>query len=213
MRQVLPELLDTLPQDDPAALRSREELRFINQLMGNHRWLCRTLRKPQFRGRHVMELGAGDGTLARRAWSAGIVKPAHWSALDLAPVPAQWPRESVWHQRDLLMLPVLPDAEIILANLFLHHFHDAQLAELGRRLPDSCRTLIACEPARGWVHSLQGRVLSALAGLSHVTHHDMLVSIRAGFAGDELPRALNLQGWHTVVSHTALGAYRMIAWR
>ena len=148
MREVLPELLDSLPHDDPAG-----------------------------------------------------------------PVPAAWPSDAVWHQRHLFRLPVLPDAEIVVANLFLHQFQDGELAALGRCLPEACRTFIACEPARSWVHMLQGRLLSLFAGLSRVTHHDMLVSIRAGFTGNELPRALRLQGWQTITSSTTLGAYRFEAWR
>ena len=84
---------------------------------------------------------------------------------------------------------------------------------MGRRLPDTCRVFIACEPARHGVHSLQGWLLSELLGLSYVTHHDMLVSIRAGFVGDELSCALGLYGWKTEVSRSLLGAYRLIAWR
>jgi hypothetical protein len=44
-RVVIPELLDHLPQDDPAAERSRADLRRINFLMGNGRWVTRTLRR------------------------------------------------------------------------------------------------------------------------------------------------------------------------
>ena len=60
---------------------------------------------------------------------------------------------------------------------------------------------------------LQGRLLSALLRFSPVTRHDLLISIRAGFRGDELPRALGLAGWTTAVSLTALGAYRLVACR
>ncbi len=212
-REVSPELLDALPHDDAAARRSRGELRMINGVMGNHRWLRRRLREPRLRGHRVLELGAGDGAFARGVWREGITHPAQWTALDLAPEPGEWSREARWQQRDLFTLPVLPDAEIIVANLFLHHLQDGQLAALGRLLPEACRTFLACEPARRRVHALQGHLLSAAAGLSAVTHHDMFVSIRAGFTGDELPGALGLRGWQTRVSLTALGAYRLAAWR
>lgn len=108
---------------------------------------------------------------------------------------------------------MLPDGEIILANLFLHHFQDDQLAALGRRVPGDCRLFLACEPVRHWRHLLQGRALSAIAELSAVTHHDMLASIRAGFLKDELSHALGFKDWHTTVSLTTLGAYRFTAWR
>jgi len=213
MRQVLPELLDSLPHHDPAAVRSREELHLINRIMGNHRWICRTLQNPLFKDHRVLELGAGDGSLAHRIWKNELAPPSRWSALDLAPKPAEWPSDSAWHQCDLFTLPSLPEAEIIIANLFLHHFQEDQLTDLGKRLPESCRFLIACEPARRMLHTLQGHLLTSVAEFSHVTKHDMLVSIRAGFIGDELPRALGLEGWNTRVTTTLLGAYRFTAWR
>ena len=60
-REVLPELLDTLPNEDPAAVTSRAELRLINRLMGNHRWVERRVRQLPPSRRRVLELGAGDG--------------------------------------------------------------------------------------------------------------------------------------------------------
>jgi hypothetical protein len=213
MREVLPELLDFLSHDDPEAMRSRDELRLVNRIMGNYRWVCRTIRQSCPRDCRVLELGAGDGALARHAWANGTAHPARWSVIDLAPAPADWPREATWQQRDLLTFPVLPDAEIIIANLFLHQFRDDQLAALGRCLPATCRTFITCDPARHWLHSLQGRLLSVVARFNRVTRHDMHVSIRAGFAGNELATALVLQGWQITISLTMLGAYRLVASR
>lgn len=213
MRQVLPELLDFLSHDDPVAMRSRDELRLVNHIMGNYRWVCSTIRQSAARDARVLELGAGDGTLAKRAWANGTSKPEQWMAIDLAPAPSDWPREAIWHQRDLLTFGSLPEAEVVVANLFLHQFRDHQLAALGRSLPDTCRTFITCDPARHWVHSLQGRILSVLARFNPVTRHDMHVSIGAGFAGNELAAAMGLAGWRIKVSLTFFGAYRLVASR
>ena len=47
LRQVLPELLDHLQADDPEAIRSRRDLRVINFLMGNERWILSSLLKNE----------------------------------------------------------------------------------------------------------------------------------------------------------------------
>ena len=58
-RVVIPELLDHLPAADTQAMRSRRDLRRINFLMGNERWVCRTLRKfPAAAARGIVETGA-----------------------------------------------------------------------------------------------------------------------------------------------------------
>ena len=209
-RRVQPELLDTLPACDPAAMRSRRELRLINAIMGNHRWLVHEVRRCIQPGWRVLELGAGDGVFGARLIADGVCESQQLTGLDLAPRPSAWHGEATWIKGDVLAA-TWPDAEIVVTNLFLHHFEPAALAQLGTRLSAKCRVFIACEPARRRRHLFQGALLSALALLSHVTRHDMRISIRAGFLGDELPHALGLDGWKCKTSTTFLGAYRMIA--
>lgn len=211
-RRVEPELLDHLPADDPAAMRSRRELRLINAIMGNHRWLAHEVRRGIQPGWRVLELGAGDGAFGARLVAAGICEPRQLAGIDLAPRPGTWPAEAAWMQGDV-SADALPEAEIVVANLFLHHFEPGALAQLGARLPAKCRILLANEPARRRLHLAQGALLSVLALLSRVTRHDMRISIRAGFLGDELPRALGLGAWKCATSASFLGAYRMRAHR
>lgn len=204
-RRVEPEILDSLPADDAEAIRSRRDLRWINAIMGNHRWLMRRIGELRRPGCRVLEIGAGDGTLGRGLVKRGLVE--EFTAVDLAPRPHDWPSEAQWLQQDLLKTE-LPPSEIVIANLFLHHFED--LSKI--RMPDKCRVLLCAEPARRRVHIWQGKVLGLLP-LSPVTRHDMEVSIRAGFLDDELPHLLGLDGWRWTVATTLFGSYRLEAHR
>ena len=213
IRVVEPEILDHLPADDPAAIRSRAELRLINGIMGNHRWIMRRLKRLIRPGWRVLELGAGDGTLCGGLLDTSICEPRRITAIDLAPRPDDLHSGVTWLQQSIFEMAQLPPAEIVIANLFLHHFEAGQLATLGSKLSPNTQIVLACEPARKWFHLAQGRLLAALAGFNEVTNHDMLTSIRAGFVRNELPRSLGLQGWRCRVSSTLLGAYHMEAVR
>jgi hypothetical protein len=82
-------------------------------------------------------------------------------------------------------LPASNPAEVIITNLFLHHFHDTSLAGLFRTIAGRTRLFIAIEPRRGplpWVFSR----LLWLIGCNRITRHDAVVSVRAGFRGGEL---------------------------
>lgn len=212
-RRVMPELLDALPPDDPAAIRAREEMLLVNAVMGNHRWIASTLRHHGLAGARIIELGAGDGSLSLKLLNEGLCVARQLHGVDLAPRPGAWPIEAGWTQGDLFAQP-LPEGEVLLANLFLHHFEDERLGELGARIPTSVRLILAAEPERRWRHALLGRLLCGIAELHPVQHYDMQVSIRAGFRDDELPRVLGLGAeWQVRTWGTLFGAYRMIAWR
>ncbi len=77
MRIIEPELLDALSPDDPLAVRSRRDLRRVNDWMRNHTIMAGALqihlngRKPG----HITELGAGDGHFLLQM--AGNTAP-HW---------------------------------------------------------------------------------------------------------------------------------------
>ena len=89
-RIVEPELLDQLPASDPRAIRSREDLRRINRLMGTTGLLAKAL-DPLLADRpdpHIIELGAGDGSLLLRVAQARKTRwpPMRLGLLDMQPV-------------------------------------------------------------------------------------------------------------------------------
>ena len=212
-RRVESEILETLPDDHPDAITGREDLLQVNAVMGNHRWMRRMVRQHVRPGWRITEIGAGDGALSRSFVEAGLCGPEQLHAFDLAGRPTTWPAAAAWTQGDLFRHP-LPESEVLVANLFLHHFENPALRELGARLPASTELILAAEPARRWLHTWTGRLFCSLAQLNHVTRYDMQVSIRAGFRGAELPHALGLgPEWRWEARETPLGACRLLAWR
>ena len=210
-RTLEPELLDSLPPDHPDAIHSRRDLRLINRLMRNHRWLSRTLPPLLLPGEIALELGAGTGELGLRLAARGV--PV--DGLDFWPRPAGWPAARSWHSADLCRFAGYDAYPVILGNLIFHQFSDDQLAALGAVLRRSARVIIACEPARQKFFQACFAVLGPVFGANAVTRHDARISIGAGFLQDELPRALGLdsQVWEWHCTSTQLGAYRMVAIR
>jgi len=201
-RSVEPELLDELPPDDPRAQRSRKDLQRVNAWMGNSKIMAAALRSA-FDGqapRAVVDLGAGDGTFLLRvarelapAWNGArvllldqqdLLKPEAREAF----VALRCRVESLQTEvLDWLSEPLRQPFDAIVANLFLHHFPDAQLAGLLRGVADRARVFVAVEPRRSaW--SLAFARLVGLIGCNAVTRHDAVLSVKAGFAGPEVSR-------------------------
>ena len=212
-RVLVPERLDHLAADDPAAIASRRDLRRINRISVQPRIAARALlhhlgRPP----RRILELGAGDGTtslmLARRL--AGRWPGVTMVLLDrhdlVAPETLQafeavgWRAEpAVGDVFDWLAGQAGARFDAVLANLFLHHF-DGRLPALLAAAARLAPVFVATEPRRDRL-SLAGSRLVRLIGANTVTRHDAPASVRAGFAGRELtalwPRTDGNQGWET----------------
>lgn len=204
MRRVVePELLDSLRAADPRAVGSRADLRRLNFIMGHERILTRAFRlhhdEPNAGSRpfRLVELGAGDGTfllrLARRWSPLGVT--AEVTLIDRqALVSAQtrrafaalnWSVESVVTDVFGWLEQWSPTAELMLANLFLHHLADKPLGVLLRLAAARTNLFIACEPRRSQP-ALIASLLLPFMGCNAVTRHDAPASVRAGFAGREL---------------------------
>jgi len=210
-RKLTPELLDSLPPDDPAARHSRRDLRIFNAVLGSARWLRRVLPPLVRPGERVLEIGAGTGELGASLARAGLTV----DGLDLAPRPAGWPAAARWHQGDALAFAGWGSYAVVAGNLVFHHFDAEALRVLGDRMSGAARVIVACELAR-WPSSRW--LFAALCGLvraNTVSRHDGRVSIEAGFVGDELPTMLGLDPkvWRWQITTTYCGTYRMVAQR
>jgi hypothetical protein len=200
-RRLTRELLDLLPPDDPRSVRSRHDLARINGVMFQHAIMTQALsRLPP--PRRIADLGGGDAR-----FTLGVAKK-------LAP---RWPGVTVLvcDQQDIVsaktragfeslgwsveirrgdIFQTLPRADIVTANLFLHHFDDGALARLLALAAAHTRAFVACEPRRSRVAWLAAHMVFAL-GANNVTRHDAVVSVEAGFTGRELS-ALWPAGWN-----------------
>ncbi len=209
-RVVIPEILDHLSADDPEALRSRRDLRRINFMMGNERWIRRVVRKfPAATGRGIVEIGAGDGALCHRL--ALDFPDAPVSAYDLAPPPSDLGRV-IWQQGDLFEKSPPAAGGVLVANLFLHHFDPPALETLGKWMA-GFDVLVFNEPDRTRLPHVLGRLIDPF--INRVTRHDMHVSISAGFGRGELAAALGLCGkrWRFRETSTWRGSRRVVASR
>ena len=227
-RRLEPEWLDVLPAADPRACRSRRDLRRVNFLMGHRGILRRSLREATAAKvpRRIVELGAGDGTLM-----LGLAR-------DLV---AEWPGVTVQliDQQDLVQRDTLAEferlgwtietvrsdllsfmrgnrgrrADLMLANLVLHHFEEAPLRELFAEIAGATDRFVALEPRRSALALAGGRALG-LIGCNDVTRHDAVVSVQAGFRDRDLSRLWPDDGkWGLTESPAGLFSHLFIARR
>ena len=204
-RRVEPEILDTLATDDPEAIRSRRDLRVINFIMGNRRWIMAQIRQRRdLAASGIVELGAGRGDLLVKLAQFG---PA--TGIDLTPRPTTLSSDIRWIEGDVLNQVGRVSGGVLVANLFLHHFEPPALRRLGE-LAQAFKMLIFCEPHRHEHALWKADRLNPLVGKT--TRHDMPVSIRAGFEPGELAELMGLTGgkWNVSERTTWRGGQRVL---
>lgn len=228
IRSLHPELIDDLPPEHPGAIETRRDLRRINTLMGHTGILTRALKKtfPKKIPARVAEIGAGDGAillrvarrLARSWYNVDVAlidlqdllatdtkadfAGLNWGVRAVKGDVFQWLDETASEKTD-----------VVVANLVLHHFNEAQLTTLFSGVAKKTDVFIAVEPRRSAFPLFFARLLS-LIGCSPVTCHDAPISVQAGFKGRELS-ALWPRGrkWELIEHRTGLFSHLFIARR
>lgn len=208
-RTLTPEILDSLPPADAAAQASRRDLILLNRIMGHAGFISREIPSKVT---SIAEIGAGDGTLAYKVVSN--LPPTHLTLVDLHPsINRDQFTQKGWtidiKQEDVFKwVETMPRFDCVFANLFLHHFTSGQLKYLFARL--NCSLFIACEPRRSSLAAIAARSIWLL-GCNKVTRHDAVVSVQAGFIGDELTQLWRASGWELKEKPAGLFSHLLIA--
>jgi Methyltransferase domain len=222
-RQIQREILDELPADDPRAIQSRRDLQKVNTFMGHPAMVAHELSAASRPPRIVVELGAGDGTFLLRVAKRLRHRPRVRALLvDRRPSLSDATRNGFalagWDvdicESDVfewLSRPSPQMADATVANLFLHHFTDGDLACLFTLASRQTTRFIACEPRRSLI-ARTGASLLRLVGCNEVTMHDAHLSVRAGFRDSELtllwPQSA---GWQLNERWAGLFSHRFVA--
>ena len=219
-RRVERELLDDLAAEDPRARRSRGDLQRIHRAMATLPIVQRALDRGTagFIPGTLLELGAGDGSLMLRLAQK---RAARWpnvrvTLLDrlnlVAPPTLDGIRKAGWTPTVVAMdvfdwLAQRDDArwDVVLANLFVHHFASGDLQRLLAGIAARTCVFLCCEPRRSAL-ALAGSHMVGLLGAGPVTRRDAVSSVHAGFQAWELSSLWpNRQDW--VVSEFSAGLF------
>lgn len=234
-RRVGSETLDHLDEDDPRAMRSRRDLQRVHKVMRTRGLLLTALQQASAlaalkNGRdaatplRILELGAGDATLmldtARHL--AGRWPHVQLTLLDRQIVVSQdtlqafrklgWQVEVlVIDVMDWIAEPAATHWDIVLANLFMHHFDDAALSRLLANIAARAGAFVACEPRRSRFALLGSHLIGAL-GANDVTREDAVLSVHAGFVEHELSALWRQPGaWQLIEYGAGLFSHCFIA--
>lgn len=200
------EILDELDRSDPRARQSRQDLRRLNQIMFHIlgiRSLVRQLHYKLARGLNICELGCGDAWVGEQVWIHHSFKVHPGSALTLLDMqpsvsPDRLDRLSqVFEEVSICETSLMPwldsidpgdkknHFDLVVMNLFLHHFTEPQIQRIFRGLSKISDAVICLEPRRSAL-GLMGAKATGLIGCNEVTRHDAALSVRAGFTQHEL---------------------------
>jgi hypothetical protein len=109
--------------------------------------------------------------------------------------------------------PIMAGCEVIIANLFLHHFTATKLSDLFARIGERAGIFVALEPNRSAIALSLSRCVRMI-GCNEITQHDAPVSVHAGFSGNELSRLWpDTSGWRLRECSIGLCSHLFVAQR
>ena len=226
-RRVQPEVLDALGADDPAAQRSRRDLRRLHHAIGTLPILVNALDRSLDHPPHrILELGAGDGSMLLRLAKC---RAARWPGVAVTLLDRQGVVETQTLQGlralgwtpnvvtadvfDWLDQPTSETWDVVVANLFVHHFKPPELSRLLSAVAARTRVFFCCEPRRAALALLGSHLVGAL-GVGPVTREDAVLSVHAGFRGQELTAAWpQPDGWRLQEYPARLFSHCLLATR
>ncbi|MEI8079127.1 MAG: methyltransferase domain-containing protein [bacterium] len=200
-RATATEFLDR-PDCDPAlAAASYRFMEMINRRFGGIRIVRRFL-ASEIAGRHtraplrILDIGSGscDIPLAVSRWARACAIPLHFTCLEMASHAVNIARGQLARAGDPAVELLQEDAfthqpaepyDCAVASMCFHHFNNAQILTLLRRLRGFVlNSVLINDLRRSRLASLAARLL--LVGAAAGVRHDALLSIRRGFEIGEL---------------------------
>ena len=199
IRSNAPEIMDDLQMEGPVLRKTLKTLARINALLGGDNVSVKGVkhlvrRKDRIGNLHLIDLGCGEGSQLRVLADFSRKLKLNWrftgvdanaDCIAFAKERSQSYPEIEYLQQDVFNWE-MPDCDMVLATLFMHHFDDQQIIEMINSSVDKV--------SYGWIiNDLQrSRIaygLFWLLGLfirNKMVRHDGLLSIKKGFKKEEL---------------------------
>jgi 2-polyprenyl-3-methyl-5-hydroxy-6-metoxy-1,4-benzoquinol methylase len=188
------EIIDDLNAPEKELRQNLRELKVVNKYLGGYEVILKALNSLKLRsdGWSVMDLGSGGGDTLRAiaAWMrrkklSGTLTGVDWNRVMTnyaVEHSAEFPAIS-YRTADIFddALKVVP-AQVVLCNLFCHHFPHERLVKLVRRMKKlASHSVVINDLHRHWFAYYSIRLLTGLFSKTYIVKHDAAVSVACAF--------------------------------
>ena len=203
------EILDDFNLKDNGLSQNLKELERVNTLLGGYAPVLAMLEgiKPELQKRplvRITDVGCGGGDVLRRVhhWCQKNRINARLPGLDGNPHVVELARDfshtysGIDWQVVNVFSPEFGDqtADVLMFNLFLHHFQEEEIVALLKKCRRGCRFLIINDLQRSRLAYQLFRLASRIFRFSYISRHDGKLSIRKSFTKGDWVRMLQEAG-------------------
>lgn len=211
------EILDDLDLPQQELAQNLAELDWVNKRLGGHRIVQSALKKlfkqnPPSEPVTIADIGCGGGDTLRALYHSSLREQHNLrlQGFDLSPKAVALAQkasikepEIEYRTLDIFNLPVDFKCDIVMFNLVLHHFSDAEITAIFKKLPAHCRYVLVNDLQRHPLPYYLFKRVTTILNFSHISRHDGLLSILKSFVKKE---------WHLLMQQAGVNTYR-IYWR
>lgn len=219
-RSLSPEKMDDLHVDEGELRKNLDELEIVNRLLGGYRVVFNALEQLHLPDESftILDLGSGGGDTLRAIakWADKKNRRVQLTGVDWNPVMTKYAEEKSMgflniHFKTMNVFSdelLAENADIVMNNLFCHHFRDEQLVKLIQRMNQmASHAVIINDLHRHWFAYYSIKVITAIFSKTYLVKYDAPLSVE---------RALTRSEWKKILSDAGIKNYSlrwMWAWR
>lgn len=220
VRSFSPEKMDDLHVDESELRINLDELEIVNRLLGGYRVVFNALEQLQFSSDDItiLDLGSGGGDTLRAIanWAYKKNIRVKLIGIDWNPVMTSYAREKSrsfmnihFKTMNVFDEELLKEkAEVVMNNLFCHHFTDEQLVKLIQLMNQvASHAVIINDLHRHWFAYYSIKIITAVFSKTYLVKYDAPLSVA---------RSLTKKEWKKILSDAGIKNYSlrwMWAWR
>lgn len=207
-RSTLPEIMDQnnlAERDVVAALRDIEK---VNIYLGGYNVILNALNQLNWKKNSIsiLDIGSGGGDTLKAVadWAKKANINVHLIGLDINPIMTNYAllnckeysninfeTSNVFEKKSLNY-----KADIVMCNLFCHHFDELELIKLLKRMNDLCNfKIIINDLHRTWFAYYSIKIITKLFSNSYMVKYDAPLSVARSLTKDEWLISLKLAGF------------------
>jgi ubiquinone/menaquinone biosynthesis C-methylase UbiE len=203
VRSFSPEKMDDLNVNESELRKNLDELEIVNRLLGGYNVVLNALEKINFSTLEitVLDVGSGGGDTLRTIakWAQKKNLSINLIGVDWNPVMTKYAEEKSksFSNIQFKTINVFDDillnerADIVMNNLFCHHFTDVELVKLIQRMNQlASRAVIINDLHRHWFAYYSIKIITSIFSKTYLVKYDAPLSVARSLTKDEWKKIL-----------------------